>query len=107
MDDTLKRLIEAESRAEQMVQEAKLKREEVTRKALDEARHAEQRFADRVPELHASFLEKAEARAEQTIHELQRRYDERNKALRAMAETREQEAIEAALQRLLDGAETP
>ena len=105
MDNTLKRLIEAESRAEQLVEEAKLKREEVTRKALEEARHAEQRFTDRVPELYASFLEKAEARAEQTIHELQRRYDERNKALRALAETREQEAIEAALQRLLDTAE--
>ena len=104
MDDTLKRLIEAESQPEKMVQEAKMKREEITRKALDEARHAEQRFTDRVPELYASFLEKAEARAEQTIHELQRRYDERNKALRAMADAREQEAIEAALRQLLDVA---
>ncbi len=104
MDDTLKRLIEAESQAEKMVQEAKMKREEITRKALDEARHAEQRFTDRVPELYASFLEKAEARAEQTIHELQRRYDERNKALRAMAEAREHEAIEAALRQILDVA---
>ncbi len=101
MDDTLKRLIEAESQAERMVQEAKMKREDITRKALDEARHAEQRFTDRVPELYASFLEKAEARAEQTVHELQRRYDERNKALRAMAEARENEAIEAALRQLL------
>ncbi len=101
MDDTLKRLIEAENQAEKMVKEAKMKREEITRKALDEARHAEQRFADRVPELYASFLEKAEARAEQTVHELQRRYDERNKALRAMAEARENEAIEAALRQLL------
>ena len=101
MDDTLKRLIEAENQAEKMVHEAKMKREEITRKALDEARHAEQRFADRVPELYASFLEKAEARAEQTVHELQRRYDERNKALRAMAEARENEAIEAALRQLL------
>ena len=104
MDDTLKRLIEAENRAERIVQEAKLKREEVTRKALEEARHAEQRFADRVPELYASFLDKAEARAEQTINELQRRYDERNKTLRALADAREQEAIEAALQRLVEVA---
>ncbi len=104
MDDTLKRLIEAETKAEQLVQEARLKREEVTRKALEESRHAEQRFADRVPELHASFLDKAEARAEQTVKELQRRYDERNKALRSMADAREREAIEAALKELLEVA---
>ena len=104
MDDTLKRLIEAETKAEQLVQEARLKREEVTRKALEESRHAEQRFADRVPELHASFRDKAEARADQTVKELQRRYDERNKTLRSMADAREREAIEAALKQLLEVA---
>jgi len=101
VDDTLKRLLEAERKAEQTVEEAKVRREEITRQALEEARNAQQRFADRVPELHASFVQKAEARAEQTVGELQRRYDERNKELRRMAEEREQEAIEAALQRLI------
>ena len=104
MDDTLKRLIEAEKRAERIVEEAQLTREEVTHKALEESRHAEQQFTDRVPELYASFLEKAEARAGQTVNELQRRYDERNKTLRSMADAREREAIEAALKRLLEVA---
>ena len=102
VDDTLKRLIEAEKRAEQVVQEAKRKREEITRPALEEARHSEQQFKDRVPELHASFIEKAESRAEQTVAELRRRYDERGKELRRMAEEHDREAADAALQRLLD-----
>ena len=54
-----------------------------------------------MPELHNSFIEKAETRAEQTIGELQRRYNERNQQLRSLAEEREQEAVEAALQCLL------
>ena len=104
MDDTLKRLLEAEKRAEQVVEEAKVKREEVTRQTLEESRQSQQRFADRLPELHGSFVEKAEARADQTVGELQRRYDERNKELRTMAEEREQDALEAALQRLIETA---
>lgn len=103
MDDTLKRLLDAELRAEQVVQEAKTKREEITRQALEEARHAEQRFRSRVNELHGAFVDKAKARAEQTTAELQRRYDERSKELRKSAETRENDAVEAALTLLLKG----
>lgn len=103
MDDTLKRLLDAELRAEHVVQEAKVKREEITRQALEEARHAEQRFHSRVSELHGAFVDKAKARAEQTIAELQRRYDERSKELRKSAETRENDAVEAALTLLLKG----
>lgn len=103
MDDTLKRLLDAELRAEQVVQEAKVKREEITRQALEEARHAEQRFHARVNELHAAFVDKAKGRADQTIAELQRRYDERSKELRKSAEDRESEAVEAALTLLLKG----
>jgi vacuolar-type H+-ATPase subunit H len=103
MDDTLKRLLDAELRAEQVVQEAKVRREEITRQALEEARHAEQRFSARVGEIHASFVDKARARADQTVAELQRRYDERSQELRQSAEARETEAVEAALALLLKG----
>ncbi len=102
MDETLKRLLDAEMRSEQTVEEAKAKREEITRQALEEARRAEQRFSDRIPDLHASFVEKAEARAAQSINELQRRYDERNQALRSMAQQHESEAIDTALALLLE-----
>ncbi len=102
MDDTLKRLLDAERRAEGTVREGKAKREAITRKALKEAHHTERQFTARIPEIQASFLEKAEARASQTIAELQRRYDERNKELRQMAEEHEQEAAEAALALIAD-----
>ena len=41
---------------------------------------------------------KAEERAEQTVAELKRRYDERHALLRDMAEQREDEALEAAFE---------
>ena len=81
----------------------KAKREEITHQALEEARRAEERFRARVGELHATFVEKARGRAEQTIAELQRRYDERSKELRQGAEAREADAVDAALGLLLKG----
>ncbi|MBP7712325.1 MAG: ATPase [Gammaproteobacteria bacterium] len=103
MDDTLKRLLDTELRAGEAVQEAKGKREEITHQSLEEARRAEQRFHARVGELHATSLEKAKVRADQSIAELRRRYDERGKELRQGAEARENDAIEAALSVLLKG----
>ncbi|MCP4042480.1 MAG: ATPase [Gammaproteobacteria bacterium] len=102
MDDTLKRLLDAEHRAEETVREAKANRETITRKALEEAHHTEQQFNTRIPEIHASFLGKSEARASRTITELQHRYDERNRELHRMAEEHEGEAIQAALALLTD-----
>lgn len=98
----LKRLLEAELRAEQLVEQAKAKREEITRAALADARSAEERFTARIPEMRAAFLDKAQARASQTIRELQRRYDERNRELRRMGEQHEREAIDAALAMIAD-----
>lgn len=97
MDDMLKRLLEVELRAEKLVEEAKARREEITRQALEDARRAEDRFSARIPEIRGAFMEKAQGRATQTIRELQRRYDERNKELRLMGEQHERDAIEAAV----------
>jgi len=102
MDEMLKRLLEVELRAEKLVEEAKAKREEITRRALADARSAEERFAARTPEIRGTFMEKAQARASQTIRELQRRYDERNKELRGMGEQHESEAIEATVAMIID-----
>lgn len=97
MDEMLKRLLEVELHAEKLVEEAKAKREKITRQALADARTAEERFSARVPEIRGAFMEKAQARASQTIRELQRRYDERNKELRRMGEQHERDAIETAV----------
>ena len=96
MDDTLQRLLDAEMRAEQIARGAEEERESMIQSAILEARAEEHRFEARVPELHASFVEKAEARAEQTIAEIRRRSEERHTQLRDFAEQREEEALEAA-----------
>jgi hypothetical protein len=104
MDDTLKRLLDAEMRAERIAQEAEQERERVIQAAMADARAEDQRFTARVPDLHRSFIRKAEERGEQTIAELKRRYDERHVQLRNVAEEREQEALDTAFELLIDVA---
>ncbi|MCB1859677.1 MAG: ATPase [Gammaproteobacteria bacterium] len=102
MDETLKRLLEAEVRAEQIARQAEAAQERIIQEAILEARAEETRFEARIPELYRSFQEKAEARAAQANSELKRRYDERHKRLRDLAEERELEALEAAFSLLVD-----
>ena len=102
MEKTLQRLLDAEMKAEQIHQTAAEARDRVIQEALREARAEEERFEARLPELHNGFLEKAGQRAEQTIAELKRRYDERHAQLRKYAESREDEALDAAFAVLID-----
>lgn len=106
MEDVLKRLLEAEARAEALVAEAGAKREQVIRQATEEARAAELRFEQRIPEIQGSFSGKAAERAEQAVAELKRRYDERHKTLRAAAERQAQEAVNAAVAILVDAGKS-
>lgn len=101
MDDTLQLLLDAEMRAEKIAQEAEAQQENVIRGALLEARAREDRFRDRIPDLHRSFIAKADERATQTINELKRRYDEHHALLRDTAEQRDDEALEAAFEVLI------
>lgn len=107
MEDVLKRLLDAEARAEAIVAEANAKREQIIREATEEARGAEARFEERIPDIQGSFAGKAEERAEQAIAELRRRYEERQKNLRGVAETQTQEAVDAALAIILDTGKNP
>ncbi|RCX26589.1 ATPase [Thioalbus denitrificans] len=102
MEDTLKRLLDAEVHAEKLVQEADAERERLIRQALADARAAEEQFDARIPELHAAFVSKAEGRAEQTVSELKRRYAERSRYLRSLAEEREAVAVEAVLDLIIN-----
>lgn len=102
MEDTLRRLLDAEVKAEQLAAEADAERERLVRQALSDARAAEEQFEARIPELHAAFVRKAEARADQHVAELQRRYHERGKQVTTLARQREVEAMEAALTLLID-----
>lgn len=102
MDDTLKRLLDAEIKAEKIAQEAEQAQERVIQSAIRDARTEDERFTARIPDLHRGFINKAEERAEQTVAELKRRYEERHVRLREAAEQREQEALEAAFALVLD-----
>ena len=102
MDDTLKRLIDAELRAEKLAQDAEQEQERIIQAAVREAAAGDERFTARIPDLHRAFIHKAEERAEQTVAELKRRYDERHVQLRDMAEEREQDALKAAFSLLID-----
>jgi vacuolar-type H+-ATPase subunit H len=102
MDDTLKRLLDAEMKAEKIAQDAEQDQERIIQAAIREARSEDERFTARVPDLHRGFISKAEERAEQTIAELKRRYDERHVQLRETAEQREDDALEAAFALLLE-----
>jgi vacuolar-type H+-ATPase subunit H len=104
MDDTLKRLLDAERRAEKIARDAEQEQERIIQAAIRDARADEERFTSRIPDLHRGFINKAEERAEQTIAELKRRYEERHVQLRGSAENREDEALEAAFALLLDPA---
>lgn len=104
MDETLKRLLEAEAQAEKIASDAEQERERIIQEALLEARAEEARFEAGIPELQARLLAEAEARAEQAIGERKRRYRQQHLQLRDLAERREGEALEAALSLLLDPA---
>lgn len=102
MDDTLQRLLDAEMRAEKIAHQAEEEQERLIQKAMGEAKAENDRFTAHIPDLHRSFISKAEERAEQNIAELRRRYEERHIQLRDQAERREEEALDAAFQVLID-----
>ena len=101
MDDTLKYLLEAENAASELLENAQQDGERLVQTAMQEARQQEERFQARVPEIHASFLEKSDQRARQTVAEMERRYNERLNQLRNDAEAHEEQALEAAFNELL------
>lgn len=104
MEDVLKQLLEAEMQAEKLVADAESRYAQIVQQARDEIRAAETRFETTVPELRAAHDTKAKERAGQTIAELKRRYDERQREQHDLAEQRSNEALEAAVAILIDPA---
>lgn len=102
MENVLKRLLDAELQAQNIVEQAKKERDKLVHEARDEVKRAEQRFQARIPEIHASFVDKAEEKAQTHIHELQRRYQERLKILQSIAKERQQDAVDDVLKIILD-----
>ncbi|HRH82256.1 MAG TPA: hypothetical protein PLW81_14545 [Thiobacillaceae bacterium] len=102
MDDALKRLLEAEAKAEAIIENAAQERDRVINEALATAREAEAHFEATRDNLRTPFLKEAEARAVQAVGELTRKYEERQRALRDLATRHEEEAVGAAMGLLLD-----
>lgn len=102
MDDQLQRLLEAEARAQAVIDAASRERQRIVDAALTAARDAEAQFEATRSGLRAPYLDEARARAEQAVAELARKYGERQRALRELAARHEAEAVEAALALLVD-----
>lgn len=102
MEDVLKRLLDAEVKAEAMVKDAEAEYERVMLATREEIKAAESRYATQIPALHSAALKSAQERATQTIAELKRRYEERQREQHTIAGDRSAEALNAALELLLD-----
>ena len=101
MENVLQRLLDAELKAQEIVEEAKQERDLLVGEAREEVKRAEQRFEARIPEIYTSFSDKAEERAQNQINELERRYQERSKLLLETAAQHKQQAIDEVLKILL------
>ena len=97
MDETLKRLLDAEAKAEQIVARADAERQAVIEQAKRDAHALEAQHAGRIAEIHTSFLAQAEQHAQQTIATMQKRHAEQAKALRTLAQRYEQQALDEAV----------
>jgi vacuolar-type H+-ATPase subunit H len=102
VDEQLQRLLEAEARAQTVIDGASHERQRMIDEALAAVRDAEARFEASRAELRAPFLHEAQARADQAVAELTRKYGERQRNLRELASRHETEAVKAALTLLLD-----
>ncbi len=101
MDDTLRRLLEAEQKADALVNKAQADRDRIVEKALEEIKAADDRFRARIPELRESFQNKAEERAAQAIAEVRRRYSERRHELDEEIDRRRDQSVSRGLDALL------
>ncbi len=106
-DDTLKRLLEAEAKAEQIIASAERQRAAAIEQARQAAQAAQAEHAQHLVEIAASFMTQAEQRAEQTIAELKRRHAERLQALKSAAELARAQALEAAFALLIGTGKSP
>lgn len=102
VDNQLQRLLEAEARAQAVIDGASQERQRMIDDALAAVRDAEARFEAGRADLRTPFLHEAQGRAEQAVADLARKYGERQRTLRELASRHETEAVEAALALLLD-----
>lgn len=102
MDNPLKRLLETEARARDILDAARTAQQNQLDETLASVHEAEARFDANRATLRAPYLQEAQARADRAIAELTEHYATRQRELRELAARNEPMAITAALQILLD-----
>jgi len=102
LDDLLKRMLEAERRAQRLVDDALEEQNKMLERAREEAQEADKRFESRMHEQRLDLENKAEAEAARTIAQMERRSKENLEKLRASARQSHEEACEAALNIVAD-----
>lgn len=102
MGNVLQQLLSAELKAQAIVEDARRQSDQFINDAKAEVKRAEQRFEARIPEIHASFIEKAEEKVTTHIDELDRRYLERRQILLDQAQEKQQQVIDKVVYLLLN-----
>lgn len=101
MEDILKRLLEAEQKAEDQVENADAKRKKMIQEALDQARAEQIEFEQQVEARRKPFLATAEEGAKRRILEEEQATTLQQRNLRERAAINEEAAVEAALAMIL------
>ncbi len=102
MDDVLKRVLEAEQRAQRLVDDALEQQQAMLERAREEAQENVRRFESRMHEMRLDLENKSEAEAARTIAQMERRFEENRASLHASAERFHREALEAAVRIVAD-----
>lgn len=102
MEDPLKRLLETEAQARQIIARAGMARQQVMDETLAALAEARLNFETQRAGLKAPFMREAQRRADQNVVELTHKYQERHRQLRELAAQHEAETITAAMDLLLD-----
>lgn len=101
MEDILKRLLEAEKKAEEQVEQADAARRQMIQDALDTARQAEIEFEKQAEARRSPFLAKAEEEARRRVAQMEEASSAQQRRLRERAARNEEAAVEAALALIL------
>ena len=104
MESDLKRLLDAEHRAEALISEARQRREDRIAEATRHAAEAEANLRDSVAALRVPILKEAERRAEQAVAQRVHQYEVRQQTLRERAARNFDTAVAMAVKLLLDPA---
>jgi len=98
LEAELKSLLAVEEEAERLVSVAETAHRDLIAAAQEEANLLEKQYSQEASDILAQHMEKAEARAKQTIAELQRHYEEQDAKLRTEAREHHEQALAEALQ---------